>query len=86
MFAVSYIDEEVNARRFKVYNREGVLQYTSELVDGLEGNLSWRPSGNVIAATRKLPDKHIVALFEKNGLLHREFVLPFKTKNILVSL
>ncbi|XP_058806417.1 putative elongator complex protein 1 [Phymastichus coffea] len=84
LFAISYIDQETNARRFKVLDREGVLLYTSELVDCLEGTLSWKPSGNFIASTRKLPNKHTVALFEKNGLLHREFTLPFTTKNILI--
>ncbi|OXU28995.1 hypothetical protein TSAR_015024 [Trichomalopsis sarcophagae] len=85
LFAVSYIDEEANARRFKVFDREGILQYTSELVDCLEGTLSWKPSGNLIASTRKLPNKHTVALFEKNGLLHREFTLPLETKNVQIE-
>lgn len=85
MFAVSYIDLEANARRFKVLNREGVLLYTSELADCLEEILSWKPSGNLIASTRKLPNKRTVALFEKNGLLHREFTLSFSTENIRVS-
>lgn len=85
LFAISYIDQDINARKIKVFNREGILQYTSELVDCLEGTLSWKPSGNLIASTRKLPNKHTVALFEKNGLLHREFTLPFSTKNVQVS-
>lgn len=85
MFAVTYIDQATNARRFKVFNREGILQYTSELVDGLESSLSWKPTGNLIASTRKLPNKHTVAFFEKNGLLHREFTLPFDKKKIQVK-
>ncbi|XP_014219597.1 elongator complex protein 1 isoform X2 [Copidosoma floridanum] len=84
MFAVSYIDQESNARRLKIFNREGVLQFTSELIDCLEGILSWKPSGNLIASTRRLPNKHTVAFFEKNGLLHREFTLPFDKKNIQI--
>lgn len=86
MFAVSYIDEKANARRFKVFNREGILQYTSELVDSLEGTLAWKPSGNLIASSRKLPNKHTICFFEKNGLLHREFTLPFTTKNVIVCM
>ncbi|XP_014224134.1 elongator complex protein 1 [Trichogramma pretiosum] len=84
MFAVSYIDLESQARRFRVFSREGTLYYTSELVQGLEACLSWKPSGNLIAGTRKLPNKHTVALFEKNGLMHREFVLPFGGQKILI--
>ena len=84
MFAVSYIDLESQARRFKVFNREGHLQYTSELIQGLEACLSWKPSGNLIASTRLLPNKHTVAFFECNGLFHREFTLPFGVQKILV--
>lgn len=80
MFAVSFINNESKTRQFKVYNRENVLQYTSELLDGLEENISWKPSGNLIATTQKQPNKHVVALFEKNGLKHREFTLPSNLK------
>ncbi|XP_043471428.1 putative elongator complex protein 1 [Leptopilina heterotoma] len=89
MFAVSFINNESEARQFKVYNRENVLQYTSELLDGLEENISWKPMGNLIATTQKQPNKHVVALFEKNGLKHREFALPsnlkLKVKDLLWS-
>ncbi|KAJ8678919.1 hypothetical protein QAD02_014706 [Eretmocerus hayati] len=85
MFAISYIDNAANARRFKVFDRGGILQYTSELVDCLEGNLSWKPSGNLIASTRKLPNKYTVAFFEKNGLLHREFSLQVSLKDVKIK-
>ena len=80
MFAVSFINKETNTRQFKVFSREGTLQYTSDLLDGLEKNISWKPSGNLIATTQKLPNKHVVAFFEKNGLKHREFALPSNLK------
>lgn len=60
-------------RRFKVFDRIGNLQYTSEKQVGLEANLSWRPSGNVIATTQAIEDKYVVSFFEKNGLKHGEF-------------
>jgi elongator complex protein 1 len=86
-------------RVIRVYNREGVLQYTSEPVDKLEHVLSWRyelyiqrfsfflqlclqfckfflrPSGNLITSSQRLPDKHEIIFFEKNGLRHGEFSL-----------
>ncbi|KAK0173969.1 hypothetical protein PV328_007099 [Microctonus aethiopoides] len=84
MFAVSFFNKTNNARQFKVFNRGGTLQYTSELTDGLEENISWKPSGNLIATTQRLPNKHVVALFEKNGLRHRDFSLPFHVNEVEV--
>lgn len=71
LFAIGY--SEVGIRKFKVFDRVGNLQYTSEKQQGLEANLSWRPSGNVIATTQALKDKYVVSFFEKNGLKHGEF-------------
>ena len=34
-----------------------------------------RPSGNLIASSQKLPNKHEIIFFEKNGLRHGEFSL-----------
>lgn len=92
------MDCNLGLRVIRVYNREGVLQYTSEPVDKLEHVLSWRyelyiqgffffykylqlckfflrPSGNLISSSRRLPDKHEIIFFEKNGLRHGEFSL-----------
>ena len=85
LFAVGFLHPESGVRRFKVFNREGVLQYTGELVGGLEEQLSWKPSGSLIAATQNAANKHVVALFEKNGLKHRTFALPFKPNEIRVK-
>nr|CAD7595063.1 unnamed protein product [Timema genevievae] len=76
LFAVSVVNKE-NVRYIRIFNREGVLQYTSEKLSGLESVLAWRPSGNLLATTQQLPNKYIVAFFEKNGLRHGEFSLPF---------
>ncbi|CAB4380600.1 unnamed protein product [Rhizophagus irregularis] len=75
MFCCSIVDPNKGLRVIRVYNREGVLQYTSEPVDKLEHVLSWRPSGNLISSSRRLPDKHEIIFFEKNGLRHGEFSL-----------
>jgi elongator complex protein 1 len=45
-----------------------VLQYTSEPAAGLEEAMSWRPSGNLVAASQRLLNKHVIAFVEKNGL------------------
>ncbi|TDZ31137.1 Elongator complex protein 1 [Colletotrichum spinosum] len=64
------------ARRVvRVYSREGVLDSVSEPVDFLEGALSWRPSGNLIAGIQRLPERTDVVFFERNGLRHGQFTL-----------
>ncbi|KAK2583885.1 hypothetical protein KPH14_001159 [Odynerus spinipes] len=85
LFAVSFIHKNDDIRQFKVFNREGILQYTSELTNNMEESLSWKPSGNLIATTQKLINKHVVSLFEKNGLKHREFSLPSDMGNVIVK-
>ena len=63
-------------RVIRVYTREGVLDSVSEPVDFLEGSLSWRPSGNLIAGIRRTSDTTIeVVFFERNGLRHGQFEL-----------
>ncbi|XP_066992308.2 elongator complex protein 1 isoform X2 [Anabrus simplex] len=76
LFAVSMIEPTTSLRCLRIFNREGILQYTSEMISGLEMTLAWRPSGNLIASTQMLPNKYQVIFFEKNGLHHGEFVLP----------
>ncbi|XP_053693456.1 elongator complex protein 1 [Sabethes cyaneus] len=67
-------------RAFKVFNKEGALQFTSEKCFGLQTALAWRPSGLWIAIPQLLKEKQVIALFEKNGLRHREIELPFKVQ------
>ncbi|KAJ3272885.1 hypothetical protein HDV01_005208 [Terramyces sp. JEL0728] len=74
-FVVSSANVKDSKRVLRVYNRDGSLQNTSESVLNLEHTLSWRPSGNLIASTQLLPNKHDVVFFEKNGLRHGEFSL-----------
>lgn len=79
-FAISFVGETVG-RMFKVFDKEGKLQFTSEKSVGLEAAICWRPSGSWIAIPQRLPNKYVIALFEKNGLKHREIVLPIKTSD-----
>ncbi|KAI8385764.1 IKI3 family-domain-containing protein [Blakeslea trispora] len=80
-FTVSDIDMNRSARVIRIYNREGSLQNTSEPVDHLEHALSWRPSGNLIASSQRLPHRHDIVFFERNGLRHGEFTLR-ETKDV----
>lgn len=67
---------EVKTRRMiRVYSRDGVLDSVSEPVDFLEGALSWRPAGNLIAGVQRLERETRVVFFERNGLRHGQFDL-----------
>lgn len=86
-FVVSSLSPASSAqahRTLRVYNRQGLLQTTSEDVAGLEHPLIWRPSGNLIVATQRFgfegggagrEGRHDVIFFERNGLRHGEFSL-----------
>ena len=55
------------------------------IFSGLEGVVAWRPSGNVMACTQRLPNKHVVCFLEKNGLRHGDFTLPFSLDTVHVQ-
>ncbi|BES87707.1 Hypothetical protein NTJ_00514 [Nesidiocoris tenuis] len=75
IFAVSYWDTRDNKRKIKIFSREGLLQCCGEDIAGLEEPLCWRPQGN-ITMVQRLPNKHVIAFMEKNGLKHYDFPLP----------
>jgi len=76
---------EGGARRLiRVYSREGVLDSVSEPVDGLEGSLSWRPAGNLIAGIQRLDSRVDVVFFERNGLRHGQFSLRLTPEQLQV--
>ena len=81
--AINSIDDE-KRRTIRVYGRDGLLDSISEPLDGLEGSLSWRPSGNLLAGVQRLSDRASVVFFERNGLRHGEFSLRL-TKDDLSS-
>eukprot|EP00118_Oscarella_pearsei_P010640 m.66422 g.66422 ORF g.66422 m.66422 type:complete len:1299 (+) comp35387_c1_seq2:23-3919(+) len=83
-FSCSAVSPDTGARKLRVWNRDGILQSTSEDVSGLEQALHWRPSGNLIACTQRKPHRHDVIFFERNGLKHGEFTLPFGQKEVKV--
>ncbi len=67
--------ETGSRRAIRVYARGGALDGVSEPVDGLEGSLSWRPAGNLMAAVQRCADRVDVVFFERNGLRHGQFTL-----------
>ncbi|CAK4027346.1 kinase complex, IKAP component [Lecanosticta acicola] len=71
----SILEGETKRRIIRVYSRDGVLDSVSEPVDGLEGALSWKPSGQLIAGIQRQDDRIEVVFFERNGLRHGEFAL-----------
>lgn len=85
-FVVSFIADAATQRRaFKVFDNEGQLLFVSEKCHGLDGALAWRPSGLWIAIPQLLEnDDYVIALFERNGLRHRELMLPFKRSEEVV--
>lgn len=79
--AISTIEAD-SRRIIRVYSREGVLDSVSEPVDGLEGALSWRPAGNLIAGIQRLNDRIDVVFFERNGLRHGQFSLRLSNEQL----
>lgn len=71
----SILETEQKRRVIRVYSREGVLDSVSEPIDGLEGALSWKPSGQLIAGIQRRSEQTDVVFFERNGLRHGEFSL-----------
>lgn len=74
--------EASQRRLIRVYSRDGSLDGVSEPVDNLEGPLSWRPAGNLMAGIQRFPDRLDVVFFERNGLRHGEFTLRIPSEMV----
>ncbi|KAI9015161.1 IKI3 family-domain-containing protein [Gaertneriomyces semiglobifer] len=74
-FACSAVEPNADRRVIRVYDRECVHSSTSEKVMQLGHSLNWRPSGNLIVSSQRLPHRHDIVFFERNGLRHGEFAL-----------
>lgn len=71
-------EEMYDRRVIRVFNRDGELDSVSEAIDGIEHNLSWKPSGATIASTaRHLNEDGEAQLdlifYERNGLRRGDF-------------
>ncbi|KAI0220632.1 Elongator complex protein 1 [Lamellibrachia satsuma] len=84
-FAVSAICPRTGGRTLRTWTREGVLYSTAEMVPGLEQALAWKPSGSLIVSSQRRPNKHNIIFFERNGLRHGEFTLPFGVHDVKVK-
>jgi elongator complex protein 1 len=76
--ALSRIEREEGRdgrRVVRVYGRDGAVKSFSEAVDGMEGTLSWRPSGQWITAVKRSPEGLEAVFLERNGLRHGGFAL-----------
>jgi hypothetical protein len=76
-FAVNFAGS--NGRMFKVFNREGWMQYLFELFANLQVSKAWKSSGLWIAKPEILINKNVIILFERNGLEHFGLILPFSS-------
>ena len=83
MFSVSFLEpgeDDTVHRRIRVLTRAGSLYSVSQNMPGLQWTLAWKPSGAVIAAPIRKPNKQVIAFFEKNGLEHGTFDISSDTK------
>ncbi|OQO05229.1 hypothetical protein B0A48_08996 [Cryoendolithus antarcticus] len=78
----SVLDSTPKRRIIRVFSREGVLESVSEAVNGLGGAISWKPSGQLIAATQHLADRIDIVFFERNGLRHGDFSLRLNANEL----
>ncbi|XP_011692610.1 PREDICTED: putative elongator complex protein 1 isoform X1 [Wasmannia auropunctata] len=85
LFAVSFLHKETKIRKFKIFDREGVLCSTSDKMNGLEECIVWSPCGGLIAIPQVSDDKYVIAFFEKNGLKYADLTLPFKPQEAKVK-
>lgn len=79
--AVNTIENKTR-RMIRVFSREGVLESVTEPVDGLEGALSWRPAGNLMAGIQRKEKEVDVIFFERNGLRHGHFPLRLSSDDM----
>uniref|UniRef100_A0A8C9CSC5 IkappaB kinase complex-associated protein n=1 Tax=Phocoena sinus TaxID=42100 RepID=A0A8C9CSC5_PHOSS len=84
-FAMRVVCPETGARKFRVLGREFALQSASEPVAGVGPALAQKPSGSLIASMQDKPNQQDVVFFEKNGLLHGHFTLPFLKVEVKVG-
>ncbi|KAF2765709.1 IkappaB kinase complex, IKAP component [Teratosphaeria nubilosa] len=80
------LPSEPKRRVIRVFSREGILESVSEPINGLEGALSWKPSGQTIAAIQRQVGGLVeVVFFERNGLRHGEFDLRLTSQEAETS-
>lgn len=74
-YALNIVDALSDSRVLLVFDSTGQLNSKSEPMQYLEGCLTWKPLGGLIASTQRTPEGIDVVFFEKNGLSHGRFSL-----------
>lgn len=80
-FVVHFVDSNTSkneSRKFQVFTRDGILHSNIEdQISVLDGQIAWTYSKSLIASSIHRLNKHEVIFFERNGLSHGGFTLPF---------
>lgn len=85
-FVVSFIESESYSRKFQIFTRESVLHSTIENdVNILDAPIAWKFSKSLIASSIYRLNKHEIIFFERNGLAHGGFKLPFDIYEMKVN-
>ena len=86
-FILHFIDIISNCRKFQVFSRDGILHSTIEKqISILDAPISWKYSkSQLIAASVYRFNKHEIIFFERNGLIHGGFTLPFEFNKMRVN-
>ena len=72
------MNSSTDSRKFQVFTREGVVHSTIENnINVLDSAISWKHSKSLISSSIYRFNKHEIIFFEKNGLAHGGFQLPF---------
>jgi len=77
----------VGKHSLKVWNRNLELQYMSEELQLIEcGILTWIPDGRFICCVQRRDQQvNEIALFEKNGMIHKRITLPTMIRHLYVN-
>ncbi|XP_058129920.1 elongator complex protein 1-like [Anopheles coustani] len=84
-FAVTYA-VSVSQSVFKIYNRKGELQHSSECLEGPSSALAWQPAGQWIAMSQLIEEKFVIAMFDKGGFRRQEIKTPLTSLHEILSL
>lgn len=72
-FIVNFYSEEHNGRTFKIFNYQGVLQYTGPMVNGMQGEMAWKLPSSVIFVVVSKKDCKEIQAYEKIGAFREKF-------------
>jgi elongator complex protein 1 len=83
-FCATLVAHPSGFRSLRVWGRDGALQSTGEKCDMLHHSMAWRPDGSLIAGVQQNGDRLDLVFFERNGLRHGEFTLPYTARDVVV--